>query len=562
MAATSVRLLGAANGRRTAGRRRRDEVERRLAALGFAGEDPRARRHPGGGPSIARLCALLPEIGPVFAAFGRYLGSRVDLLPEGDCRQLAEVPEDLPPLAPEVLRGLLLRELGSLPQEAFSDFELAPCECTLVYQEHRARLGGGISVLVRVVRPGFEEELRQEIGLLPLLAPALAAGGKARSWVDSAVAGFAAATTAAADLAFQARALTAVRQDGEASGLAFGAPRVVADLCSARVLTREDLPGTTIADLASAPAPGVAGATSPPRTADAERPVAGAEELAVRLCRAWLRQAFSGQFFPVEQRAPDLRLAPGGVIVWTGGGFEALPAAAKEHLWEYLRAVAAHEPTRSCAALIQELEGGPAGDPLGQELGQRLRQLVPFRDGGWGAGDDLAAYLFLHWRCATELGYRPRPHLVAFYRGMAELAARARRLAPGRDPLAAGLEDTRIAAGLGDVARLFESEQVKRVLGSYAAAVLAVPQRVEELLRLAAEGRASIKLEMVEPPAERRRKDLSAASLAALLAIAAIALLAHHLAASGGAGPWIERIAALMLGALGVFLLRRLARGS
>jgi hypothetical protein len=590
MTTPRVRPFRSAPRRRAAGGQRREEVERRLAELGLAARGPRAWERPGGEPQVARLCALLPELGPVFGAFGNYLGSRADLLAESDCRQLAAVPDRPPPLAPEALRDLLFGELRRPPEAVFAAFEAAPCDCTQVYQEHRARLaplasltpvapltdpgGGGIPVLVRLVRPGFEEELRQEAGLLPLLAPALAAGGAARSWIGGAVADFVAASAAAADLAREARALAAVAEDGAASGLALAAPRVVAAVSTPRVLIREELPGATLADLAppsaetaeaaeaAAAAPAGAAPAGDGATASSASPAASwrGDEAAVRLCRAWLRQAFFGQVFPVAQRDGDVRLPPAGGLAWTGGTFESLPAAAKENLWEYLQAAAAHDPPRACAALIQELEGGPPDDPLGRGLDQRLRQLVPFRDSGWSSADDLAAYLFLHWRCATELGYRPRPHLVAFYRGLAGLAAQARRLAPERDPLAAGLESTRIAAGLGDVARLFESDQVKQVLGSYAAAMLALPQRFEELLRLATEGKASIKLEMVESPAERRRKDRSAAALAALLAIAAVALLAQHLIAAGTFGPWAERVAAVALGALGALLLRGLAR--
>ena len=352
---------------------------------------------------------------------------------------------------------------------------------------------------------------------------------------------FATAIRAAADLGQQAAALVAVGQDGAASGLALVAPRVVPTLSTPRVLTREELPGTGLETVLSADA------------AAFKSPWPG--ELAVRLCRTWLRQACFGRAFPVALDAAAVRLLPGDRMAWTGGAFAALPPRGRENLWEYLLAAAAHDPERACAALVQEMDGGPAG---GEGLHQRLRQLVPFRDGGWAATDDLAGYLFLHWRCATALGYRPRPHLILFYRGLSRLAVTARRLAPGRDPLREGVEAVRLTAGLSDVTRLFSSESAKEVLGGYSAALLAMPQRLNELLTLAAEGRTNIKLEMVEPPPERRRKDSSAAALTAVLTMAAVVLLAHHLA--GALGSWAERIGAVLLGVLGSFLLRTLSR--
>jgi predicted unusual protein kinase regulating ubiquinone biosynthesis (AarF/ABC1/UbiB family) len=522
--------------RRTSDGRRREEVERRLAALGIARRFPRAVS--GGEAPVLRLRAVLPELGPVFCAFARYLSSRVDLLPEVDCQVLATVPDGRVPLPPEEVLALLQAELKVPLDEAYAVFEPVPLAANLVWQEHRALLaGGGEPVRVRVACPGLEAELERDLALLPLLAPAF--GPRAAFWIGAAVDDFALAVAVEADLGRQAAAFETLAQDGAASGLAFTAPRAVAPLTSRRLLTRQELPGTDWEELAPAPAGGE-------RSGDP----------AVLVCQAWLRQTFFGQLFPVDVPA-GLCLLPGQRIAWTGGAFASLPAAAKESLWEYLIAAAAHDPERACAALVREMEGGPASGV--EPLYQRVRQLVPFRDGGWTATDDLAGYLFLHWRCAAELGYRPRPHTIAFYRGLAGLTAVARRLAPERDALRDGLEGARLATGLGEVTRLFEAGQMRELAGSYAGAMLALPQRLNELLTQVAEGRMPIKLELIEPPAERRRSSSSAA-LAVLLAMAAVILLAHHLGAAGTFGPWTERVAAVLLGLLGAFLFRSLGR--
>jgi ubiquinone biosynthesis protein len=525
-------------------RERRDEVERRLAALRFAKRFPQQVRAVAEESPSLRLRAALLELGPVFTAFGLYLSSRLDLLPEGDCQVLATLPDRRPPLAPEDVRELLLLELGQPLEQLYAAFDPEPLAATVVWQEHRARLAAGEPVAVRFVRPELEAELSRDLDLLPLLEPALAPVVETGSWIGAAVDDFAAAIGAAADLGRQAAALVTVGQDGAASGLAPVAPRVYPALSTPRVLTREELPGTALETFF----PG-----------DLRAPAASGGalrgELAERLCQTWLRQACFGRAFPVELQTGDVRVLAGGRLAWTGGTFAALPPTARENLWEYLQAAAGHDPERACAALVQEMDGGPAD---GERLHQRLRQLVPFRDGGWAATDDLAGYLFLHWRCATALGYRPRPHLVLFYRGLARLAVEVRRLAPGRDPLREGIEGVRLAAGLSDVTRLFTGASAKEVLGSYTAALLAMPQRLNELLTLAAEGRANIKLEMIEPPSESRRRDFSTAALAAVLAMVAVILLAHHLA--GALGPWAERIGAVLLAALGVFLFRRLGK--
>lgn len=536
--------------RRAGDGRRRDEVERRLAGLGLAERFPHAVWGETGEPPVRRLCAGLPALGPVFAAFGRYLSCRPDLLPESDCQALSGVMSSAPALEPGTVHALLLQELGRPPGEVFAALAEQPLATNLAFQDHRAQLAGGGQVVVRVARSDTAELIARDLDLLSLLGPAFASDGREPGWMSGAVEDFAEMLAMAGDLPRQAAALAALEQDGASSGLGLGAPRLLTDLSTPRVLVLEDLQGPTVdafipVDLGEGASGPLAGAR-------------GGDELAARLCHVWLRQACFGQTFPSDFAAGDLRILPNHRIAWSGTVFATLPAAAKENLWEYLLATLAHDLERACAALTRELEGGPVDDP--KRLQHRLRQLVPFRDGGWGARDDFAGYLFLHWRCATAEGYRPRPHLLPFYRGVAQLTAQVRPLAPASDPLRDGLERARLAAGLGDLLRIFDRQEMKDLLGTYAAAFLAMPQRLNELLTLAAEGRASLKIEVVEPPQERRRKDSSTASLVALLAIVAVVLLAQHLASAGSFGPWVERLAAVLLGGLGVFLFRGLRR--
>src|SRR5215471_16388948 len=62
---------------------------------------------------VARLRATLVSLGPVFADFGRYLSSRVDLLPRRHCAELALIPDEGLPADPRVLAAHVQRELGA-----------------------------------------------------------------------------------------------------------------------------------------------------------------------------------------------------------------------------------------------------------------------------------------------------------------------------------------------------------------------------------------------------------------------------------------------------------------
>src|SRR5260370_8318233 len=115
-----VRSAGPTGRRRAGDGRRRDEVARRLAALGLTGrprivgghgapvtsagaaEGPAERHRTGAAaePPILRLRAALLELGPVFIAFGRYLSSRPDLLSDTHCPAPTPFPPAHPPCAP------------------------------------------------------------------------------------------------------------------------------------------------------------------------------------------------------------------------------------------------------------------------------------------------------------------------------------------------------------------------------------------------------------------------------------------------------------------------------
>jgi hypothetical protein len=546
--------------------RRREEVEERLGGLGRG----RLPRSPGlarglrfpetapAGPVIDRLAGVLPDLGPVFSAFGRYLSTRLDLLSERDCQVLSGVSDQRSPLAPAALRDLLARELSELgqsPEQAYAAFDVEPLASTVVYQEHRARLATGEPIVVRLVRPELDSELARDLELLPLLGPALAALGVSSAQLGAVIENFAEAIATASDLAIQAAAMAALGQGRSAPELAPAALKVVRALSNQRLITVEEMPGATLEDALAASSQ-VSGLAARGRPRAGESPESS--ELAVRLCHAWLRCACFSPVFPVEFRRGDVRILRNHEIAWSGGSFATLPPAAKVNLWGYLQAAAMNDPGRAGAALIRELEGGPAEGA--EALRQRLRQLVPFRDGGWGAKDDLAGYLFLHWRCAAEMGYRPRPHLLPFYRGLARLAAETRQLAPARDALLEGLQAAQLAAGLGEMMRLVDRQAVTGAMSSYATALLAMPQRVGEMLAFVAGERGSLKVELVEPPAASRRKDASALRLALLLAAAAVILLAQRLTSAGILLSWTERVAPVIVGLLGTFLFRLAGR--
>jgi ubiquinone biosynthesis protein len=526
---------------------RREEVARLLADFGLA----RGPRRLSGGAQAReergarRLRAALESLGGVFPCFGLYLATRPDLLPAEGCGALSAISDRAAPLPARAVRDLLTRELGRPPEEIFRALEESPFESRLLYQKHRALLADGQAVTVKLLRPGAREYLSGDAELLPLLKPALGEAAPAAA-LDRAVEDFRLALRQKADLLREAAALDALAWDAEAFGM-LRAPSAHRSLCTARVLTVERLPGAGLSEL-----------LAPARGAEEQQGafVEAAErgDLARRLSVVWLRQALLGSIFPAELSPEDVTVLPNNQIAFTGGLFAGLPPESRANLWGYLVAAACEDTNHACTYLMSELDDEETSEA--GELRRRFRQLMPFRDGGWGDGDKLAGQLFAQWKLTCDCGYLPRAGLPAFYRGLFTTAELARRLAPDQDAVLHALHDLRLIAGMEKFRALLGPEQFGEQLRSYAALVLDAPQRLDQALTLAAAGGAPARQRAEEARAQQRRKNSSARLTALLLVLGAFVLLQQHAAA----GAWADAFKAAAFIALGASVLRAASR--
>ncbi len=515
----------------------RREVERTLAEAGLL-RGPRGVASMAAEESFAsRLRTALERLGPVFSAFGLYLASRTDLLPAGDCLELSELPDRCEPMPADAVRGLVAAELRRSPEEVFESFDPEPRESRLFVQAHAARLLGGEAVLIHVARPGVESWLQRDVPLLPLLGAVFADADRKDFSLQEALADFQATLPRVLDLTAQADALAALGMETEGFG-PLRALRVHRLLTTPKVLVMQDLGGVTLDQRLR------------------EEAFAGRDsgELARRLCLVWLRQALLGGIVPVEPWGADVALLPGERIAFRGGLFAKLPSLSQRNLRDYLIAASNQDPEGICTALVREmiLEGPASAE---ERFRLRLRQAVPFRDGGWSAGgESLAEHLFLHWRFARDCGFRPRPQLLVFCRGLTAVAAAARRMAPGRDALLEAFEEVRLLSSAQHLGELMTVEQLRETFERYAALMIDLPQKLDEVLTRAAEGSLRRDGRAVPGPAPARRS--FAVWIAILLALAAIVLLAPQL----GGGVWGERVSALLFLLFGAWLLRLVVR--
>ncbi len=517
---------------------RRRIVGRRLHTLG---RPKRARRAPPPEGTlgtderpIAGLRSALEELGPVFAEFGRYLSSRVDLLPRRDCLELAAIDGRGEGREHSDAPALVIERLGEAPERRFFAIDPSPHAIARWEQRHNAWLATGEAVVVTVVRPDAERLLGADLPLLHLIAPWLDAPEDA---IADAIEDFSATLRARLDQTQQAAKFAKLFDDAQAGGT-LDAPRCYREYCAPGVLTLERIEGAAIAG-----ARGTEGDAT-------HEPAIDPGRVAHDLASAWVRQAVTGRVVPIEFDLRDLRLRDGRLVL-VGGTLEAMTSADGPGFLGYLLAAAADEPDRA----LTWITGAAAPGALTQSLDalrRRLRQAVPFRDGEWSGDERLAEQLLVHWRAAREAGARMLPHYVRLYRGIHAVSAATTRLACDRDALLVALHGERLRQSFLVSRDLFESRSpfaMDRLLPE----IVDLPRRLDEVLTQAADGRLRVKAHIPEGEERHEARNRTVSLVASLVALVGLTFIVRHVSPALDAN--LETLAAVLVLIVGGWLL-------
>ncbi|OEY65661.1 ubiquinone biosynthesis regulatory protein kinase UbiB [Marinobacter sp. X15-166B] len=120
-----------------------------------------------------RLRRALEELGPVFVKFGQILSTRRDLLPDDMAEALRHLQDRVPPFPGEQATAIIEASLGASVAECFAEFDRTPMASASVAQVHAATMHDGRQVVVKVIRPGIQRTIRQDLSLMYLMAHAL-----------------------------------------------------------------------------------------------------------------------------------------------------------------------------------------------------------------------------------------------------------------------------------------------------------------------------------------------------------------------------------------------------
>jgi ubiquinone biosynthesis protein len=124
-------------------------------------------------PPATRIREALQDLGPIFIKFGQMLSTRRDLLSPEMAEELAKLQDEVPPFGQDEAVAIIESALGKPVDELFMTFSPEPLASASIAQVHAATLPDGRAVVVKVVRPGINETIAQDIGLLHTLATLL-----------------------------------------------------------------------------------------------------------------------------------------------------------------------------------------------------------------------------------------------------------------------------------------------------------------------------------------------------------------------------------------------------
>jgi len=120
--------------------------------------------------SARRFRDTLAELGPTFIKLGQILSARPDIIPPDFIAELSTLQDSAPPLPMGQVLRLVEEGLKKPWRELFAEIDPEPLASASIAQVHRARLPSGEQVVVKVQRPGIEEQIRSDTALLSYLA--------------------------------------------------------------------------------------------------------------------------------------------------------------------------------------------------------------------------------------------------------------------------------------------------------------------------------------------------------------------------------------------------------
>ena len=212
-----------------------------------------------------RFRALAVDLGGLMIKVGQFMSSRLDVLPPEITAELADLQDEVPAEAFDDIRAAAEAELGMPLAHAFATFDPVPVAAASLGQAHRATLSaidvadtGLDRVIVKVQRPGIDRIVAVDLAALRRVARWAQRVRIVASRVDAPALVEEFAQTCQEEIDYLHEAASAERFATDfAADARVGAPAVVWERSTRRVLTLEDVTAIKISDTAALRAAGI-----------------------------------------------------------------------------------------------------------------------------------------------------------------------------------------------------------------------------------------------------------------------------------------------------------------
>jgi ubiquinone biosynthesis protein len=256
---------------------------------------PRASREIAALSRGVRLRLALQELGPIFVKFGQILSTRRDLVPPDVSEELTLLQDRVAPFDGDVARAVVEAALQRPVASAFASFDTTPLASASIAQVHAATLPAEPGapprqVVVKVLRPGVEAQVAQDIALLRRIAALVDRTHPAADKIRPREIVAEIETTLAAELDLQREGANAsvLRRNWAGSGDLY-VPEPIWSHSSDRVLTLERVRGIPSDDIAALDAAGI-----------------DRKALAAKGVRVFYTQVFRDNFFHADAHAGNI----------------------------------------------------------------------------------------------------------------------------------------------------------------------------------------------------------------------------------------------------------------
>ena len=115
------------------------------------------------GERLRRSCE---ELGPTFVKIGQILSTRPDVFSPEVTSELEKLQEAVHPFGFTAVEQVIREEFEEDPDTLFESFNREPLAAASLSQVHRATVAGGHEVVVKVQRPGIQEQIEIDLEIL------------------------------------------------------------------------------------------------------------------------------------------------------------------------------------------------------------------------------------------------------------------------------------------------------------------------------------------------------------------------------------------------------------